>query len=157
MTTLTESSTLAVLDTNVLVYAIDTEAPHHADCSALLNQAAVPAAVLCVTPQNLAEFYAVVTDGRRVRKPLPPSAAIQAINEILALPGLALLPVPLDIVNRWIELLHRHNVTAQHAFDAYMVANMLGNGVKSIYTFNTRDFTAFDEIESLIPPPHQCA
>ena len=151
MTTSTKRSTLAILDTNVLVYAVDSESEHHAPSKTLLLQAADPGAGLCVAPQNLAEFYAVVSDRRRVRNPLPPTAAIQAINDLLALPGLALLTVPIDVTTRFIELLHRHAVVAQHTFDAYLVATMLGNGVTRIHTFNAAHFGPFDELEVLVP------
>jgi toxin-antitoxin system PIN domain toxin len=151
MTTSTKRSTLAIIDTNVLVYAVDSESKHHALSKTLLLQAANPGAGLCVAPQNLAEFYAVVSDRRRVRNPLPPTAAIQAMNDLLTLPGLALLTVPIDVTKRFVELLQRYAVVAQHTFDAYLVATMLGNGVSRIHTFNAADFDPFDELEVLVP------
>jgi predicted nucleic acid-binding protein len=33
----------------------------------------------------------------------------------------------------------------------YLVATMLGNGVRKLHTFNTGDFEDFDEIEVLMP------
>ena len=151
MTISNESSTLALLDTNVLVYAVDTAAKHHAASQALLNQAAVPDSHLCVSPQNFVEFYAVVTDHRRVKNPQPPSQAAQAIKVFLELPGLALLPVPIDVTKRFGDLVDRYPVVAQHAFDAYLVATMLGNGVTRIYAFNAVHFESFDPIEVLVP------
>jgi len=153
MTSSTIRSTLAILDTNILVYAVDSESKHHVPSKTLLLQAVDPGAGLCVAPQNLAEFYAVVSDRRRVRNPLPPTAAIQAITDLLALPGLALLTVPIDVTKRFIELLQRHAVVAQHTFDAYLVATMLGNGVSRIHTFNSAHFDPFDELEVLVPLP----
>jgi len=151
MTISPESSTLALVDTNVLVYAVDTEAKQHAVSRALLVQARDPGAGLCVTPQNLAEFYAVLSDRRRVRSPRSPTETVHAITDLLSLPGLALLAVPVDVAKRFIDLLQRHVIVAQHTFDAYLVATMLGNGVTRIHTFNAADFAAFNEIEVLIP------
>jgi predicted nucleic acid-binding protein len=151
MTTSSEAVTLTLLDTNVLVYALDAHSAHHAASRALVFGARNGDAGLCVAPQNLAEFYAVVTDRRRVCNPQEPAAAAQVINELLALPGLALLPVPVDIVGRFVELLQRNKVSAQHAFDAFLVATMLGNGVRHICTFNRSDFEAFAEIIIAVP------
>lgn len=73
------------------------------------------------------------------------------MNQLLQLPGLALLAVPVDIAKRFTDLLERHGVLAQHAFDAFLIATMLGNGVRHIYTFNASHFTPFDEIKALVP------
>ncbi len=152
MTTSSVATTLTLLDTNVLVYALDAHSAQHAASRALVSGARNGDVGLCIAPQNLAEFYAVVTDRRRVRNPQEPAVAAQVIDELLALPGLALLPVPVDIIGRFVELLQRHKVSAQHAFDAFLAATMLGNGVRRIYTFNRSDFEAFTEIEAVSPP-----
>ena len=66
-------------------------------------------------------------------------------------PGISILPVPVDIVERWLGLLQTHPVTRARIFDVQLVATMLGNGVRRIYTFNVRDFTPFPELEVLLP------
>ena len=50
-----------VVDANILVYALDVDAPQHAASLALLNAARDPATILFVTSQILAEFYSIVT------------------------------------------------------------------------------------------------
>lgn len=56
-------------DTNVLIYALDADAPHHTAARALLEAARDGSTTLYVTPQILSEFYAVVTNARRGAKP----------------------------------------------------------------------------------------
>ncbi len=46
-----------LIDTNVLVYALDALSPHHAASRAVLERAYLPDANLCVAPQVLAEFF----------------------------------------------------------------------------------------------------
>ncbi|MDQ3774706.1 MAG: hypothetical protein M3461_10270 [Pseudomonadota bacterium] len=58
----------------------------------------------CITPQVLAEFYAVVTHPKRVTLPKSPEEALNAIAGFLAMPGMLLLLIPPDIVSRWMEL-----------------------------------------------------
>jgi predicted nucleic acid-binding protein len=55
-----------IIDTNVLVYALDAEAPTHPAARALLEAARDGAATLYVTSQILCEFYSIVTNPRRV-------------------------------------------------------------------------------------------
>jgi hypothetical protein len=45
----------------------------------------------------------------------------------------------------------RHPATRGKIFDLQLVATMLGNGVRKIYTLNRSDFEPFDEIEVLVP------
>jgi len=141
----------ALLDTNVLVYALYEQDEHHTASAALLQRAQQPAAAYCLTPQSVAEFYAVVTDRRRVTVAKPPAEALAALANILSLPGLTLLPVPVDVVARLTDLLYRRPVIGRDVFDVQLIATMLGNGVRKIYTFNTGDFEPFDEIEVVRP------
>jgi len=95
-------SDLTCLDANVLVYAYFEGARHHAPSRALLERGRASDAGYCVTSQTLAEFYAVVTNPRRVSVAKEPAVALQAIGELLALPGLVVLPTPSDVVRTWV-------------------------------------------------------
>ena len=145
------SDDLALVDTNVIVYAFHQEAERYAACRALLDQAQDGQLALCVVSQVLAEFYAIVTDPRRVAQPRQPNDALQAIDNILAMPGMKLLPTPADLVARWTNLARQHSVTRGAIFDLQLVAAMLGNEVRRIYTFDTEDFQRFSELEVLTP------
>lgn len=145
------SAELAVLDTNVLVNSVYDQAEHFAASRALLETAKSEDAGLCLLPQNVAEFYAAVTNAKRVSEPKPPEIALAAIDDFLALPGITLLPVPSDIVDRLLALLRRRPVTATKVYDLQLIAAMLGNGVTRVYTFNSQDFEPFEEIDVLVP------
>lgn len=74
-----------IVDTNVLVYALDADAPQHAAARALLDAAREDAAAtLFVTSQILCEFYSIVTNPRRVPKPRSAAEATAAISGLLA-------------------------------------------------------------------------
>ncbi|HUI54736.1 MAG TPA: PIN domain-containing protein [Bryobacteraceae bacterium] len=119
-----------LVDANVLVYAMDADAPQHAASRALLDAARHPSATLYVTSQVLCEFYPIVTSARRVAKPRSPADAIEAISSLLAF--LHLLPVPTRAVEGWLDLLRRHPVTGGDIFDLQVVATMLANNVLRI-------------------------
>jgi predicted nucleic acid-binding protein len=141
-----------MLDTNVLVDALYEDLPEYAAASHLLTLAEDAAAAFCVAPQVLAEFYAIITDSRRVSDAFTAEEARQEVEKIRHKRGIRILPVPVDIVDRWLELLRTHPVIRSRIFDVQLVATMLGNEVRRIYTFNVRDFTPFPELEVLIPP-----
>ena len=59
-------SNLAVIDTNVLVYAADESSEFHEASRTLRDRENIG---LAVTPQILMEFYAIITNPRRVASP----------------------------------------------------------------------------------------
>ena len=141
----------ALLDTNVPVNALFEQSEHFAASRSLLDRAKDQAAGFRLLPQNVAEFYAVVTNPKRVTAPKAATEALSAIRAFLALPGIALLPVPTDVISRLLTLLERRPVTRGKVHDIHLVASMLGNGVVRIYTYNRDDFTPFSELEVLTP------
>jgi uncharacterized protein len=138
-----------IVDANVLVYAMDADAPQHAASRALLQAARDPSTTLYVTSQVLCEFYSVVTNARRVPNPRSPADAIGAISGLLAF--LHVLPIPASAVEGWLDLLRRRPVTGGDVFDLQLVATMLANDLQRIYTFNTKDFELFPELAVVIP------
>jgi predicted nucleic acid-binding protein len=138
-----------ILDANVLVYALDADAPQHAASRALLEAARDASATLYVTSQILCEFYSIVTNARRVPKPRSSADAVSAISDLLAF--LHVLPVPTGTVEGWLDLLRRHPVTGGDVFDLQIVATMQANGIARIYTYNTGDFEVFSEFSVVTP------
>lgn len=145
------SNSPLLLDTNVLVYAMDAAAPQHIPSRSILELAHSLDAGMCVVPQSLAEFYSLVTNPKRVATPLSPADALSAVESIAAFPGLKILPVPFDVVLRWIELCRSHPVKGARIYDLQIVAVMLANGVKRICTYDEADFAPFTEIKVEVP------
>lgn len=138
-----------IVDGNVLVYALDRNAPQHLSSRTLLDAARTGSTNLYVTSQILCEFYSVVTNPRRVSKPRSVSDAIAAIVGFLSF--LHVLPVPPRTVEGWLDLLRRRPVNGGAVFDLQLTAAMLANGVQRIYTYNTSDFEDFEELAVVEP------
>jgi predicted nucleic acid-binding protein len=115
-----------IVDTNVLVYALDADAPQHEAVEA----AREASTTLFVNSQILCEFYSVVTNPRRVSKPRSAADAVAAISGLLGF--LHVLPVPARAVDVWLDLLRRHPVTGGDVFDLQIVATMQANGIQRI-------------------------
>ncbi len=139
------------VDTNVLVYALFADSPHHKPCLDFLRSMEHGSVQACIAPQTIAELYATITNPRRVSNPYPAGEAINLIEKLLAAPGLVLLPVPVDLPRRMLDLLRSRPVTGAKIFDVQIAATMLGNGVGTILTFNDRDFSGFETIEIVVP------
>ena len=70
--------------------------------------------------------------------------ALTAIEGFLGF--LKVLPLPVSAVEIWMDLLRRQPVTGADIFDLQLVAVMLANKVKCIYTYNGSDFQPFPEL-----------
>ena len=138
-----------LIDANVLVYAMDADAPQHVASRALLGAGRDSSTTLYVTSQILCEFYSIVTNARRVPNPRTPDDALRAIAGLLVF--LHVLPIPARTVEGWMDLLRRHRVTGGDVFDLQIVATMEANGVQRIYTFNVDDFKVFPELAVITP------
>jgi uncharacterized protein len=134
---MTMSVERGLIDANVLVYAMDADAPQHAASRALLEAARDPSKTLYVTSQVLCEFYSIVTNVRRVPTPRSPADALGAISGLLAF--LHVLPTPARAVEGWLDLLRRRPVVGGAVFDLQLVGIMQANNVSRIYTFNASE------------------
>jgi predicted nucleic acid-binding protein len=106
----TAAPELALVDTNVLVYAVYEDAPQHGASRRLLERCERGEQPLVVTQQNLAELYSTETSPRRVTAPYAPNEAIALVRQILSIPNLAVLPIPSDLHERWLALLEANPV-----------------------------------------------
>ena len=145
------SADLALVDTNVLIDALFPGAPQHVAARALLDRAVEEGAGLCVSLTIVSEFLSVVTDPGRVTSPRSPEEAAQTVEKILALPGMTLIPIPPDAIERLLALVRAYRVTGASLFDFQIIATMLGNGLTRVYTYNRSDFEKVHEIDVLTP------
>jgi predicted nucleic acid-binding protein len=138
-----------LIDANVLVYASTRRAPQHSAALQLVQSALDGATTLYVTSQILCEFYSIVTNRRRVEKPL---SALEALSLVATNAEIFhILPTPRQSVEILLDLLRRRPVTGSDIFDLQIVAAMKANGIRRIYTFNVADFQPFSELEVIVP------
>ncbi|WP_148292515.1 PIN domain-containing protein [Planktothrix rubescens] len=97
------------LDTNILVYSVNTESgdKHKASLKILRPS---EQEVLCVSDQILAEFYSVMTSSSQVKKPITPVETIWRIKRLIQMPNIQLLPKPSNLTNSLLVLLENHPV-----------------------------------------------
>ena len=137
----------SLIDTNILIYAADETSPFHQSARSLRKKGLSGELSLCVWPQIFNEFFAIVTDPKRVERPRTPKEALQEIekyskskNIVKIYPGPGVIEITLD-------LLKKYRITKQNIFDLHLVATMITNNITRLYTYNQDDFSLFEEIE----------
>ncbi|MBI4598978.1 PIN domain-containing protein [Candidatus Uhrbacteria bacterium] len=142
----------AFVDTNVLVYALYSDSPFHTASRALLDRVQTDESLtFCLSSQILSEFYAIVTNPKRVSEVQSSEKALGAVEALLALQRVTLLPITGETVVAWMKLARHHAPQGANIFDLQIAATMLVHGVSEIYTFNRRHFEKFDGIKVLAP------
>jgi predicted nucleic acid-binding protein len=145
------TSETSLLDTNVLVYAADETSPFHPAAKAIREKGLRGKISLCICPQVLTEFFAIVTDSKRVSNPrTQEEAQVEIVKYTHSENFLKIYPGS-NILEGILDLLRKYKVTKQEIFDLQLVATMLSNNVTRLYTYNKDDFIKFREIEVLNP------
>lgn len=143
-----------LIDANVLVYSVFAASPQYAASLSLLDKAADANASFYVFPHILAEFFAVITNPKRVAPPKTPQEALAAVERLLVLPRLSVLPLPAAAVTGWVQLIRSRPVKAGKVFDRQTAAAMILYGINTIYTYNLADFQGIAGITAKEPPSH---
>jgi toxin-antitoxin system PIN domain toxin len=140
-----------VIDTNVLVYAVDTDSPYHAACREHIEVCRRGAAAWYLTWGICYEFLRVVTHPRVFRRPLTPRQAWGFLTALRASPSLGIL-IPTerhtDVVAEVLELVP--HLTGNLWHDAETATLMREHGIHQIYTRDT-DFHRFPFLAPLDP------
>jgi len=134
---------LALLDTNILVYGLNVDAPEYEVARQLRDRVMRGEVPGCLSAQ-------VLTDPRRVQNPLSPAQVCAEVSKYLSTSVRVIHRQP-ETMRVLLEIVERERIAKQQVHDAALVATMLTNGVRRIYTANTCDFEKFDEIEVMNP------
>ena len=140
-----------LLDTNVLVHAYNQSSPQHQRASEVIRDALHSRLDACLTPQILCEFFSVVTNPRRVGKPLTTSDALRICEDLWLCREIEVLESQTSTTSVVFSLTKQHGITGDQIFDCVIAATAKEHEVERIYTENTRDFEIFDFLEVVNP------
>jgi len=140
-----------VVDTNVLIYAVNPEWPEHAACRSLLEKARTESLPWFSTWGILYEFLRVTTHPQVFSTPWTVQEAWRFVAALLASPGLGVLTETerhAEVAERvWKEVpLVRGNLL----HEAHTAILMREHGIRRIYTRDT-DFHRFAFLEVIDP------
>ena len=139
-----------LIDTNIWLRTVQRESPHHALAVDALAALLGRGDAVCITAQNVIEFWSVATR---------PAAAngmgwsVQMVQEEIGQiqAQFPLLDETADVFGHWVSLVTAAQVIGRRVHDARLVAVMLTHGITHLLTFNHHDFRQFPMITVITP------
>jgi predicted nucleic acid-binding protein len=120
----------ALIDTNILCYALDTGVPEkRAVAAELLVRCWCSEITLAVSVQNLAEFSVVMTE--KVQHPVPDTVVTRFIQDIVSFDGWTVIGYDPGVIMDAVALRHSYSL---HFWDALLAATMKHHTIDTIYT-----------------------
>lgn len=141
------------IDTNILVYAHNTDAPKHEAAKAFLEnsintQNASGGSTICLPAQVLVEFMNVIT-WTRLEAHLSMQDAKTIVEDYMH-SGIEIIHPKSTQLTTLMELLD--TVTSRKkVFDVALVATLKDHGIEGLYTVNTKDFREFEFLDVINP------
>jgi predicted nucleic acid-binding protein len=141
------------IDTNILVYAHNTDSEYNESATAFLEKVLNERDeegnfTVCLTAQVLMEFMNVITR-QNLEKPLSLPEAIQVTNDYLET-GIKVINQRETQIRTFLDLLSSVT-TRKKVFDIALVATLKDHGISGIYTLNVADFKEFDFLKVVNP------
>jgi len=138
---------MILVDTNVLVYALNVDSPALSAAQRFLDAWRTS---LVLAPQALYELYVVCTRPKSVGGlGANPQSAASIIDRYRS--ELRLMADPADLFEVWLDLVQKSAVSGRRAHDARLVAFMHGHAITRVATFNGKDFQSFEGLEIIVP------
>lgn len=134
-----------LIDSNILIYAINSSSPKHKRAQSFLQE---NTRKLAIAHQNIFETLRVLTHPK-FTYPMTITHAMKAVESILEA-GTIISP---DYKTHQItlELIKKYQLTSDKIFDAYLVATAVSNEITVIATDNEKDLEKFQEIRVTNP------
>ena len=138
-----------LLDTNILLRLLQPHHPHCLSAERALNSLRDASETLHITSQNLIELWAVMT--RTVDENGLGFTVEQAAGELEAIKGLFVLLPDVPLFEEWERLVKTYGVLGKNTHDARLVAAMRMHKIARILTFNTKDFSRYENLTVVDP------
>jgi toxin-antitoxin system PIN domain toxin len=138
-----------LVDTNILLYAVDTASPDHEASRAWLEERLNGSRRVGLAWQSLTGFLRIATHPRALEHPLSADEAMELVDAWLAAPA-GWIPLPTAAHAEVLGgLIRRHRVTGDLVADARLAALAFEHGL-AICSADT-DFARFTEIQWINP------
>jgi predicted nucleic acid-binding protein len=140
-----------LLDTNILVHAYNKSSPHQQEAANIVRKAMQGETKACLTPQVLYELFAVVTNPKRVEKPLSTQETTELCidlwecNEIEKVIPSGISPIEVFKLAKTLKL------SKAEIFDCMLAVTAKENNVETIYTENVADFKGYAFLKVINP------
>lgn len=134
------SDHLALIDSNVLIYADLDNSPFNQAAQDFINKGIASAGDFAIAIQNLVEFYSVLTNPKQTNPVRSASEASQKIRKIIE-SGFYKIVIPkVQTSGTILRLLAKYPVRGADIHDLNLAATMIDNNIDTIYTADTKIF-----------------
>lgn len=133
------------IDANLLLYASDESSPLHARAINLLDEVALSPEIVYLFWPTVMAYLRIATHPAVFDRPLSQADASANVEALLTLPHVQTVGESDGFWKRFTETAADVRPTGNLVSDAHLVALMLENGVRSIWT-RDRDFRKFGGI-----------
>jgi len=141
---------MIAVDTNILVYARRSEAPHHAQAHTLLERLAQGDQPWALPWPCVYEFLRVVTHPRVFDPPTALEVAMEDLESLIQSPSLVMLGEGPRHEASMRQAVLSGRATGNLVHDAHIAALLLENGVRELWTVD-RDFSRFPGLRVVDP------
>ena len=139
-----------MIDTNILIRRINRRDPQHRGVRKALNVLEARGDRICVSPQNIIEFWNVATrPANKNGLGLTPPVAGRVVARIEE--SFHLLTETTDVYHEWRRLVVFFSVSGVKVYDTRLAALSIVLRVGAILTFNVTDFRRFSGFQLLHP------
>ncbi len=139
------------LDTNILIYAVNQGCAEHERARRVYEDMLESPAEWIVCDQVLFEFYRALRNPRILEHPLSHSAALHQIRFLREESGVLHCGYDIRFWEKIVVPMATSDSASSHIFDRILAVTLLGNGVTTFHTRNTRDFNEFP-FQKLVNP-----
>ncbi len=139
---------LCSLDTNILLYAANEDAPEHGICKEFLQKVIENPVDWVIADQVYLELYRALRSPKVMSHPL---SAVEAAGHVSLLRdgmGVMHCGYTTECWDRLLGHLQAEDFPYRRTHDAVLAATLLSHGVRTFYTRNTKDFMSagFDRV-----------
>jgi predicted nucleic acid-binding protein len=139
---------LCSVDTNILLYAANEDAPEHLVCKNFMQTIVDAPADWVVADQVYFELYVALRNPKVMERPMSAGEASEHVSTVrneLCVMHCAYRP---ECWNQAVHYMRAEDFPFRRTHDAVLAATLLAHGVKVFYTRNTKDFVAagFDQV-----------
>jgi toxin-antitoxin system PIN domain toxin len=141
---------MIAVDTNILVYAANNDAPFHGEAKARLEGLAEGEVPWAIAWPCVHEFLAIMTNSRIHRQPMPMEHAIFKINRWMESPSLRVIGESKGYWPHFCEVAQTGKIEGALVHDAKIASICLHHGVQVLWTAD-RDFARFPQLKTINP------
>jgi predicted nucleic acid-binding protein len=146
---------LCSLDTNILLYAANEDAPEHGVCKAFLQNVVENPLDWIIADQVHLELYRALRSPKVMTHPLSAGRAASHVSLLRDGLGIMHCGYTSECWDRLMRNLQTEDFPYRRTHDAVLAATLLSYGVKIFYTRNTKDFVSagFDQVRNPVDLP----